>query len=73
MPLPNLASRKATPRSPSPRRTGVTIRNGIFVGSDTAAPYDTGAGQDITLPLSTTDYSQVNAEFIYRGSTIAPH
>ncbi|BCW44786.1 DUF4192 domain-containing protein [Arthrobacter sp. StoSoilB5] len=50
----------------------ITIRDGIFVGDDTYSPYDTEPGQDITLPLSSTEYSQVNAEFIYRGSTIEP-
>jgi hypothetical protein len=51
---------------------GMTIRDGIFVGNDTYSPYDTEPGHDIALPLSSTEYSQVNAEFIYRGSTIAP-
>ncbi|MBP2266321.1 hypothetical protein J3A64_001785 [Pseudarthrobacter sp. PvP004] len=49
----------------------ITIRDGIFVGNDTYSPYDSEPGQNITLPLSTTEYSHVNAEFIYRGSTIA--
>ncbi|WP_364304587.1 DUF4192 family protein [Paenarthrobacter nitroguajacolicus] len=51
---------------------GITIRDGIFVGDDTYSPYDSEPGQDISLPLSTTEYSRVNAEFIYRGSTIEP-
>ncbi|UVJ41184.1 DUF4192 domain-containing protein [Arthrobacter sp. CJ23] len=51
---------------------GITVRDGIFVGNDGYSPYDTEPGQDITLPISTTEYSQVNAEFIYRGSTIEP-
>ncbi|BCW40334.1 hypothetical protein StoSoilB3_18690 [Arthrobacter sp. StoSoilB3] len=51
---------------------GITIRDGIFVSDDTYSPYDSEAGQDISLPISTTEYSRVNAEFIYRGSTIEP-
>ena len=51
---------------------GITIRDGIFVNDDTYSPYDSEPGQDISLPLSTTEYSRVNAEFIYRGSTIEP-
>ena len=51
---------------------GITIRDGIFVGEDTYSPYDSEPGQDISLPISTTQYSHVNAEFIYRGSTIEP-
>ncbi|MFF2840612.1 DUF4192 family protein [Paenarthrobacter sp. NPDC057981] len=50
----------------------ITIRDGIFVGNDTYSPYDTDPGEDITLPISTTEFSQVNAEFIYRGSAIEP-
>lgn len=52
---------------------GITIRDGIFVGQDTYSAYDSEPGQSITLPISTTECNQVNAEFIYRGSTIAPH
>ncbi|MEJ1115472.1 DUF4192 family protein [Paenarthrobacter sp. CCNWLW172] len=51
---------------------GITIRNGIFVSDDAYSPYDSEPGQNISLPLSTTEYSRVNAEFIYRGSTIEP-
>jgi len=51
---------------------GIVIRDGIFVGDDTFSPYDAEPGQDISLPISTTEYSRVNAEFIYRGSTIEP-
>ncbi|WP_369746481.1 DUF4192 family protein [Paenarthrobacter sp. AMU7] len=51
---------------------GITIRDGIFVSDDTYSPYDSEPGQDISLPISTTEYSRVNAEFIYRGSTIEP-
>ena len=51
---------------------GVSIRDGIFVGDDIYSPYDSEPGQNMSLPLSTTEYSRVNAEFIYRGSTIEP-
>jgi len=51
---------------------GITIRDGIFVNDETYSPYDSEPGQDISLPISTTEYSRVNAEFIYRGSTIEP-
>lgn len=33
---------------------------------------DAQAGEQIAIPLSSTEYSQINAEFIYRGSSIAP-
>ncbi|XAS74213.1 DUF4192 domain-containing protein [Micrococcaceae bacterium Sec5.1] len=51
---------------------GITIRDGIFVDNEAYSPYDSEPGQDINLPISTTQYSQVNAEFIYHGSTIEP-
>ncbi|WP_458106620.1 DUF4192 domain-containing protein [Arthrobacter sp. R3-55] len=51
---------------------GITIRDGIFVRDDAYSPYDSEPGQFISLPISTTEYSRVNAEFIYRGSTIEP-
>ncbi|AFR28660.1 DUF4192 domain-containing protein [Arthrobacter sp. Rue61a] len=51
---------------------GITIRDGIYVTNTTYSPYDTDPGENIAIPLSLTEYSRVNAEFIYRGSTIAP-
>ncbi|WP_236558674.1 DUF4192 family protein [Arthrobacter sp. 9V] len=51
---------------------GITIRDGIFVGETTYSPFDDEIGQTLTFPVSKTQFSQVNAEFIYRGSTIAP-
>ncbi|MFJ4029585.1 DUF4192 family protein [Paenarthrobacter sp. NPDC089989] len=51
---------------------GITIRDGIYVTDTTYSPYDTHPGESIAIPLSTTEYSQVNAEFIYRGSSIEP-
>ncbi|AMB40267.1 MULTISPECIES: DUF4192 domain-containing protein [Paenarthrobacter] len=53
-------------------REGITIRDGIYVTDTTYSPYDAVPGNNIAIPLSTTEYSQVNAEFIYRGSTIEP-
>ncbi|WP_416402884.1 hypothetical protein [Arthrobacter sp. LFS091] len=35
------------------------------------SPYDT-PGDNIAIPISSTEYAQVNAEFIDRSSTIAP-
>ncbi|MDD7833839.1 DUF4192 domain-containing protein [Paenarthrobacter sp. AB444] len=51
---------------------GITIRDGIYVTNTTYSPYDALPGENIAIPLSSTEYSQVNAEFIYRGSIIAP-
>lgn len=51
---------------------GITIRDGIYVTGTTYCPYDTMPGNDIAIPISSTEYSQVNAEFIDRGSTIEP-
>jgi hypothetical protein len=51
---------------------GITIRDGIYVSDSAFSPYDSPPGPDIAMPLSSTEYSQVNAEFIYRGSTVEP-
>ena len=51
---------------------GIAIRDGIYVTDTIYSPYDTHPGGDIAIPISSTEYSRVNAEFIYRGSTIAP-
>ncbi|BCW48096.1 DUF4192 domain-containing protein [Arthrobacter sp. StoSoilB13] len=51
---------------------GITIRDGIYVTNTTYSPYDTMPSNDIAIPISSTEYSQVNAEFIYRGSIIEP-
>ncbi|MEV7605737.1 DUF4192 domain-containing protein [Paenarthrobacter sp. NPDC089322] len=53
-------------------REGIIIRDGIYVTNTTYSPYDTPPGPDIAVPLSSTEYSQINAEFIYRGSIIEP-
>ncbi|MGM9474418.1 DUF4192 domain-containing protein [Pseudarthrobacter sp. YS3] len=51
---------------------GMTIRDGLLVGDDAVSQYDGDPTDGPSLPLTSTEYSQVNAEFIYRGSTIAP-
>lgn len=50
----------------------ITIRDGIFVGDDTFSPYDDEPGTELALPVSSTQTSAINAEFIYRGSFIEP-
>ncbi|QCO98019.1 DUF4192 family protein [Arthrobacter sp. 24S4-2] len=51
---------------------GMTIRDGLLVGDDTVSPYDGDPRDGLTLPLTATQSSQINAEFVYRGSTIEP-
>ncbi|MDQ0678772.1 hypothetical protein QFZ30_002154 [Arthrobacter pascens] len=51
---------------------GMSIRDGLFVGDNTVSQYDGDPLDGPTLPLAATQSSQINAEFIYRGNTIAP-
>lgn len=51
---------------------GITIRDGLFVGEETFSPYDGEHGTSLALPVSSTQTSAINAEFIYRGSLIEP-
>ncbi|WP_240793647.1 DUF4192 family protein [Arthrobacter sp. BB-1] len=51
---------------------GITIRDGLFVGDDTFSPYDGEPGTSLALPVSSTQTSAINAEFIYRGSAVQP-
>lgn len=51
---------------------GITIRDGLFVGNETFSPYDGEPGTELALPVSSTQTSAINAEFIYRGSIIEP-
>ncbi|MCB5275909.1 hypothetical protein BJG92_03463 [Arthrobacter sp. SO5] len=51
---------------------GMTIRDGLLVGDDTVSQYDGDPKAGPSLPLTSTQSSQINAEFVYRGSTIAP-
>ncbi|GAA1791176.1 hypothetical protein GCM10009712_42930 [Pseudarthrobacter sulfonivorans] len=49
---------------------GINIRDGLFVGNET--PYDDEPGTNLTLPVSSTQTSAINADFIYRGSFVEP-
>ena len=51
---------------------GMTIRDGLLFGDNTVSQYDGDPHDGLTLPLKATQSSQINAEFVYRGSTIAP-
>lgn len=51
---------------------GITIRDGLFVGEHTFSPYDGETGTSLALPVSSTQTSAINAEFIYRGSFVEP-
>src|SRR6478672_223449 len=51
---------------------GITIRDGLFVGDETFSPYDGEPGTSLALPVSSTQTSAINAEFIYRGSIVEP-
>jgi hypothetical protein len=51
---------------------GMSIRDGLLVGDNTVSPYDGDPHDGPTLPLKATQSSQINAEFVYRGSTIEP-
>ncbi|CAH0200255.1 hypothetical protein SRABI83_01886 [Arthrobacter sp. Bi83] len=49
----------------------MSIRDGLLVGDNTVSQYDGDTHDGLTLPLKATQSSQINAEFFYRGSTIA--
>jgi hypothetical protein len=51
---------------------GITIRDGLFVGDETFSPYDGEPGTSFALPVNSTQTSAINAEFIYRGSSVQP-
>jgi hypothetical protein len=51
---------------------GIPIRDGLLVGEDTFTRYDDGPETYAAISLSTTQSSQINAEYVYRGSTIHP-
>jgi len=51
---------------------GMTISDGLLVGDETVSQYDGDPQDGLTLPLKATQSSHINAEFVYRGSTIAP-
>lgn len=50
----------------------ITIRDGLLVGDKTVSPYDDDPSIGFPLPLSMVETSEINAELVYRGSTIAP-
>lgn len=51
---------------------GMSIRDGLLVGDKTVSQYDGDPQDDLTLPLRAAQSSLINAEFVYRGSTISP-
>jgi hypothetical protein len=51
---------------------GMSIRDGLLVRDKTVSQYDGDPQEGPTLPLKATQSSQINVEFVYRGSTIAP-
>jgi hypothetical protein len=51
---------------------GMSIRDGLLVGAQTVSQYDGDLKDRVRLPLSATQSSQINAEFVYRGSIIEP-
>jgi hypothetical protein len=61
-----------SPSKPQPTSSVSSIRDGLLVGDNTVSPYDGDPQDGRTLPLKATQSSQINAEFVYRGSTIAP-
>ena len=50
----------------------MTISDGLLVGDETVSQYDGDPQDGLTLPLKATQSSHINAEFVYRGSMIAP-
>lgn len=51
---------------------GLTIREGFLVGDQTVSQYDGDPDAGVRLSISATKSSQINAEFVYRGSTVEP-
>lgn len=51
---------------------GISIRDGLLVGDDACLPYDSNHLSGPSIPLAATQSSQINAEFVYRGSQIEP-
>lgn len=51
---------------------GMSIRDGLLVGDHSISQYDGDPRHSVSLPLSATQSSQINAEFVYRGSVIEP-
>lgn len=49
---------------------GISIKDGLLVGDDSCLPYDDRHLNSPSIPLSATQSSEINAEFVYRGSQI---
>lgn len=49
----------------------IIIRDRLLVGDETVSPYDDNPNLNWALPLSMVDSSEINAELIYRGSSVA--
>lgn len=49
----------------------ITIRDGLLVGDQSVSPYDDDPGLNCALPLSMVDSSEINAELVYGGSSVA--
>ncbi|UZX02826.1 DUF4192 domain-containing protein [Arthrobacter sp. CDRTa11] len=51
---------------------GISIRDGLLVGNEACLPYDGDHLSGPSIPLAATQSSEINAEFVYRGSQIEP-
>ncbi|WAH97387.1 DUF4192 family protein [Arthrobacter sp. MMS18-M83] len=49
----------------------ITIRDGLLIGEETVSQYDGEPNPNCALPLSMVDSSEINAELVYRGSSVA--
>jgi hypothetical protein len=49
---------------------GITISDGLLVGEKTFTQYDGDPQTSAAIPLTATQTSAINAEFIYRGSSV---
>ena len=49
---------------------GITISDGLLVGEKTFTQYDGDPENSSAIPLTATQTSAINAEFIYRGSSV---
>jgi hypothetical protein len=47
--------------------TGTTIGDGLLVGDKTVSQYDGDPQPGLALPLTATQSSQINPEFVYHG------
>jgi len=50
----------------------MSIRDGLLVGKERVSQNDGSPEDGRSLPLAATQSSQINAEYVYRGSTIEP-